>query len=691
MDDRDDANVALVDDEFERLGQRAGAELRLQPPAGGPGIILRSAHRRRATVAAVAAGATVAIVVTGLFVANSLPQDEPAPIATVPPTTVAFVPTTGTFVGIWRSTDTDGSSQTMEIGALATDDYEVVVRDEAATGACSGAPSTMVGSGQLATDDTLVIARPELTCDDATTPVIGPPPQAELADFTFVHDPATDELVDRFGVVWRRDGSNDEPIAPSPVAVPGSDSATSGGMWPQSTLDEVRAAQELADAEDPAYTWQLDAKLAADEEPWGAEIFARFIDEELGWEDFAGTPFAGYAYGDGGGRYESVLFIRCAPGQTNPLAPVYADAPPEIRRCAPTIDELTYESVGITVTQPAGRGPSGIWVVDRWEMRQSKYDPSSLWGLLYPEFDRVEQVVPPSDAEVTAFLEGFLRTRLDGEGADEYLLHEPEESGFPDQPVPLLYATTSGAPYQRSEIQRLQGPVWPNGWTEYKVRLFAEDQTVVEQRFHVVRHDGQLGLVYGYTYGGPDDGLPTTENGQSVAVPYSFLDGEVTFAAAPPWNRSDGGDPSDALIRLNGSRDDHVVIATDPLPAVTGCEDTAPADAEALARRIMADPHTATIGTVPARIAGLDALQMDVDINTNAVVSTEESYACTGMWAPDQSDQWRMRLYLIDFPGESAQVLAVAVIAAPATDFVRVLEEAMPIVESLEFHIDGEA
>ena len=38
--------------------------------------------RRRATVAVVAAGVTVAIVVTGLLMANSRIQDEPAPIAT---------------------------------------------------------------------------------------------------------------------------------------------------------------------------------------------------------------------------------------------------------------------------------------------------------------------------------------------------------------------------------------------------------------------------------------------------------------------------------------------------------------------------------------------------------------------------------------------------------------------------------
>jgi hypothetical protein len=102
----------------------------------------------------------------------------------------------------------------------------------------------------------------------------------------------------------------------------------------------------------------------------------------------------------------------------------------------------------------------------------------------------------------------------------------------------------------------------------------------------------------------------------------------------------------------------------------------------------MADPTIIdTTGTVPVRIAGLDGLQMDVDVNMNAVLRDEEDPFCSWIWAPDQADRWRMRLYLVDLPeGMSMQTLAIAVIAAPDTDFERVLEEASPIVESLEIH-----
>ena len=378
-------------------------------------------------------------------------------------------------------------------------------------------------------------------------------------------------------------------------------------------------------------------------------------------------------YVDGGGHYESVLFMRCAPGEKNPLDAVYAEGPPEIRGCAPTIDELKNETVRISVTQLGRRGPTGIWVVDRLEIPQSA-GPGNIW-LLDPDYldpgQGVEQRVPPSDTEVTALLEAFLRARVEGADAEQYLLREPEEIYSSSEKVPLLYATTSGAPYQRSEIQRMQGPVWPNGRMEYKVRLFAEDRTVVEQYFHVVRlENGRLGLLYGYDY----DNLPTTENGQSVPVPFSLLDGEVTFAAAPPWRTGPASNASDTYMRLQAAPEEHIVIGTDPLP---GCENvSAPADAEALAPMIMADPNSATTGTVPVRIAGLDGLQMDVDV---------DDYSCWQLWGPDQLDRWRTRLYLIDYPGEPAQVLAIAVIA-PEESFESVVEKATPIVESLEIH-----
>jgi hypothetical protein len=188
----------------------------------------------------------------------------------------------------------------------------------------------------------------------------------------------------------------------------------------------------------------------------------------------------------------------------------------------------------------------------------------------------------------------------------------------------------------------------------------------------------------------PVDSLPATIDTAATvlppgAQPHSLLDGEVTFAFGPPW---DAFLDDSTLVGLSNDigknknfRLGRVMIAADPGPIETGCENgPAPADAEALARSIMADPNFETTETAPVPIAGIDGLQID-GVVTNQ--SNTNWALCYPMWQTDAL--FRMRLYLIDYPGESAQILTIAVIA-PETDFERVLEEATPIVESLEIH-----
>jgi hypothetical protein len=433
--------------------------------------------------------------------------------------------------------------------------------------------------------------------------------------------------------------------SPESTATPSPTSA--GGMWPQTTLEEVRAAQQHADAGDPDYTWQVDSELVGDAEPFGAEITERFLREGLGWEEFRS---AGYADFTEGGGPDEVLYIRCAPGRTNPLSSMYPDMDPESSGCAPTLDDFRWETVRFTVDQPTRRGPSGIWVVTAWEMLQPG-EPQSTREYLYGADSRrwqVEQAAPPSHEEVTALLQAFLAARLDGEGAEEYLL-PPDAEGprLRDWYVPLLYATTGGTPYERSEIERVQGPVWPTGWSEFKVRLSAEDGTVVEQSFVVVRqrNGGRLGLVYGREYGA----FPTTENGQA---PYSLLNGLIE----------------------------------------TGCEaGPAPADADAFARSVRSNPHLEATAPVAVSVGGIDALRMDVIAAPGGAVCDGPLVLARGVGLLPTD---RMRLYLLDVPGGSARMLAIAVIArdpyakvqVAQPTFEQVVEEATPIVESIEFH-----
>ncbi len=88
-DNHSDTHVDLEGDEFERLGRQAGAEMRMPPTAEGARAIERTAHRRRAVIAAAAVGSTLVILVIGLLVVTTRPNGQPAPIATVAPTTAS--------------------------------------------------------------------------------------------------------------------------------------------------------------------------------------------------------------------------------------------------------------------------------------------------------------------------------------------------------------------------------------------------------------------------------------------------------------------------------------------------------------------------------------------------------------------------------------------------------------------------
>jgi len=437
-------------------------------------------------------------------------------------------------------------------------------------------------------------------------------------------------------------------------------------MWPQTSLEEVRQAQELADAGNPAYTWQVDPRLTSDE--WwgylrqpGAEIVERFLREELGWEQFLFNPFQGDD-GDGGadGVLRGVVYLRCAPGETNALYPIAGQGDARgAERCAPTIDESRYETVSLDLSQLGRRGPDGIWVVSRWTMTApfTQADPSVV------------------EANATARLEDFLRARIEGEGAEGYV--DVEE-------VPLLYATTTGAPYERSELERVSEPQWPYGDMEFEVRLFAEGgETVVEQ---------QIFLRNASLY---HSAPRTTENGRPVAVPYAFFDGEVTASAAAPWKLSIWHQA--ALTLGDNLSDERVELVADPLPVATGCEQgPAPADAEALAASVQADPDLVATAPVDVRVGGLEGLVMDVTVAPGASVcdvfpSTLVLTQGVGYSGPrppgvDLDEDSRMRLYLLDLPeGSATPILAIAIVA-PEARFDAVIEAAAPILDSFEFH-----
>jgi hypothetical protein len=664
---------AAADDTIDTADAAPAAEVTVDPVAGPAGP-----HRRRSVLRA----AAVIVVLAGVGgAAWSRSNDQPTTYVLDDPTTSTTSSTTSSIggspapvVGNWMSVDVDGSSQTMEIRRFSGTEYDIVVHDTAAQ-VCSGAPSTMTGTGQLRADGSLVVAEPVLACDDGSEPAAasGPPLEAQLADLTFVHDPATGELADSLGVRWRRSGEVPSPAPATSTPTPTSPPTTSGGMWPQSSIEEVRQAQERADAGDPASTWQVDPQLASDE-GWshlddpGAEIVERFLRDELGWEDFVfdifqeqrGEPDSSGAEG----FHRGVVFLRCAAGETNALYPVGAGQPPAAR-CAPTIDELRYETVSLDLSQPDRRGPDGVWVVTGWRTIApfTQSDPRTV------------------EAEARAHLEEFLQARLAGEGAEGYVVW---------QEVPLLYATTTGARYERFEIERVSEPRWPYSGMDFNVRLFADGgETVVEQPISL-EHDGFVeggGLPPRATLAYFHIAWESTENGQPVQVPYQFLDGTVTASAAAPWLKSPHFEnvlaPDDQALERVALAVGSVQVGCRPSPAA--------ADAAALAAGIRSDPDV--VATTPAEvtIGGIAGLQMDLTLAPGASACPEgrtgneplpqDRVRGTGFPLERAS---RMRLYLLDVPeGSVTRILAIAVVA-PDARFEAALEAATPIIDSIE-------
>ena len=127
---------------------------------------------------------------------------------------------------------------------------------------------------------------------------------------------------------------------------------------------------------------------------------------------------------------------------------------------------------------------------------------------------------------------------------------------------------------------------------------------------------------------------PTTEDGQALAIPHSYFDGEVTLQAAHPWVFHDGSifgalipdDPGVRPTTDGGERHDwdHFWFLADPLPVGTGCQaGPAPADAAALAESIRTDPDLEATEPVAVNVGGTEALMMDVMIAAGASMLCE--------------------------------------------------------------------
>jgi hypothetical protein len=250
------------------------------------------------------------------------------------------------------------------------------------------------------------------------------------------------------------------------------------------------------------------------------------------------------------------------------------------------------------------------------------------------------------------------------------------------------------------------------------VRLFAGD-TVVEQLFFSGPGDP---LLRYYPDGFGTEIAPTTENGQPVAMRYSYFDGEVTLYAAHPWTNFGTFNPlglipegpgvpptTDGAQRHDGWG--NFDLMPDPAWVGTDCrKGPDPADAEALAESIRSDPGLEATAPVTVRVGGGEALMMEVRIAAGAPLCVPATDGgdldrdvgllhqvfdldapgvhdpSARTWTGVATGRW-MRFYLVDVSeGLSMRILAIAIIA-PESSFERAVEAAAPVIDSVEFNV----
>jgi hypothetical protein len=338
--------------------------------------------------------------------------------------------------------------------------------------------------------------------------------------------------------------------------------------------------------------------------------------------------------------------------------------------CAPTLDNLRYESVSIDIAQLDRQGPDGIWVVSGWTLTApfAQADPAAV------------------EAEGRERLGAFLAARIAGQGAEGRIAFDPDAN------VPLLYGTTAGAPYERYDIERLEGPLWPDALMTFSARLFADDgATVVEHHFHW-RRDGGLRL----------DPYSTTENGQPVVLSHISRDRLVTISAPVTWEASLPGkderssDPWfgglwHAVDYFGAGERIELVdpVAYDAWCAANGGSPllSAPADAAAIAQALIANPNFETTAPAAANVGGIGALSIDVTLAPGGQpcgVGIRE----ISRWVHGLTPGDRIRLYLVDLPdGMWVDTLAITIVA-PFEWFEEVIRETAPIIESIRFHLN---
>ena len=122
-------------------------------------------------------------------------------------TSVSVLAAPNPFVGMWESTDTDGSYQTLAIGGGPGMTHHFRYLDYGATvcGLGPGGEFLYKAFGYGTMTEAMLDGYPILTGSAQVSCLTSPPtPLPYLSGFAFTYDAATDTLTDQYGVVWSR-------------------------------------------------------------------------------------------------------------------------------------------------------------------------------------------------------------------------------------------------------------------------------------------------------------------------------------------------------------------------------------------------------------------------------------------------------------------------------------------------------
>jgi hypothetical protein len=98
------------------------------------------------------------------------------------------------FVGAWRSVDTDGSHQSLQVVPIGAGYDAAYYRDSFTSGVCAGAPAKIWS--RMRVNGNVMKGSGDLRCPNHI--------RHHLGVGRYLYDPGTDTLVDGFGIVWTR-------------------------------------------------------------------------------------------------------------------------------------------------------------------------------------------------------------------------------------------------------------------------------------------------------------------------------------------------------------------------------------------------------------------------------------------------------------------------------------------------------